>query len=57
MTPAEKAQYKGTTAAVETFTAWRKDTGELITVDDRTFDEALHSLAPVPAPTPKGVAP
>ncbi len=52
MTPAEKALYRGMTAKVETFTAWMKDGSGLVTVDDRTFSDELHSLTPVAPPAP-----
>ena len=38
-------------APVPTFPAWRKDTGERITVDVRTFDEATMSKEPVAPPS------
>lgn len=36
---------------VGTFAAWRKDTGEQITVDARTFDGATVSREPVEVPS------
>lgn len=43
---------QGVSLPVATFTAWDRASGALVTVDDRTFSDALHSLAPLTPEAP-----
>lgn len=46
MTIKEERQFK-LGEPIETFTAYHKETGDELLVDERTFDEEIHSRKPV----------